>query len=157
MMDKITIRHIEKKQKNGRNKSLFEEFFLKTIWQRKREHTEVNRAAGKGRCTLPAEQRAWRGACSQKSGIMTCTRGRRPINWATQAPQGITLDINGFRAVGWLRWLSIQLLMLTQIIISESWVQAPHQAPCLLAGNLLVPLPLLLRLLTQSCSTSFSL
>ena len=30
---------------------------------------------------------------------------------------------------GWLSWLSIQLFILAQVMIPESWDQAPHRAP----------------------------
>ena len=58
-------------------------FFKDFIYLFDRQRSQVGREAGRegGGSRLPAEQRAWGGAQSQDSGIMTWAKGR---SWATQ-------------------------------------------------------------------------
>lgn len=57
------------------------------------------------------------------------------------------------RACEWLSWLSCQLLISTQVIISAPWDWAPHWAPCLVSSLLEI---LLECLSPTSCVCSLS-
>ena len=70
-----------------------------------------------------------------------------------------SLEVPQLGAPGWLSWLSIQLLILAQVMTSGSRAQALHQAlhsakSLLEILSLSLPLPLLL---PCSCATSLSL
>jgi len=62
---------------------------------------------------------------------------------------------NGKGSLGWLSQLSLQLFILAQVMISESWNQAPHWALHWVQSPL-VPLPLLLPPPTPVLSLSLS-
>lgn len=73
----------------------------------------------------------------------------------------IFVKILQFDTPGWLRQVSLRLLILAQVMISGSWDGAPHQAPRwawsllgILSFSLSLSLPLCLHPFPHSCSVS---